>query len=44
MNKEQWIADRLPIFRVVYPKKTDEQITKIITKGYNKFSDIIEEF
>jgi len=44
MNKEQWITDRLPIFRVLYPEKTNEQVTKIITRNYDKFSDIIEEF
>lgn len=44
MNKEQWITNRLPIFRAVYPKKTDDQIAEILTRGYNKFSDIIEEF
>ena len=41
MNEKEWINDRLPTFRVVYPEKTEEQIIQILKRGYIKFASII---
>jgi len=42
MNEKEWIDNRLPTFRVVYPEKTDNQIIQILKRGYNKFASVVE--